>query len=383
MAKSTEPDNMYFDVLSTNTASINTEPPVFSFTETRSTPFLSNPSQYEMSVVRFTVDTQTLPVLIPVIQPDQGDINLTEYSVTLEYEYNGVVYFSQAFIEFQPQDSSAVLPSPPNTTANGLQDLSTGYYNVYSYSYFTYLVYLAFENAYSSLVEQLTAVGMADPDTYPPFIIWDGTSSTATMYTAIDWYNLNSDSQIKIYMNAPLYALFSSLPARMAGYTGVSAGRHAQIYSVAVGSTNVINFWPADDPTHAGTPTNFICTYSEYSVVSQWSPYVSFVFTSQQLPIVPNQVSTPIIYLNGSYVQSGAGNATVNIITDLATENAIYKPSVYYVPSAEYRMVSLNGNSPLYTIDIQVWCKLRTGVLVPFRLGSGGSCSLKILFRKR
>jgi hypothetical protein len=43
----------------------------------------------------------------------------------------------------------------------------------------------------------------------------------------------------------------------------------------------------------------------------------------------------------------------------------------------------LNGNTPLKNIDIQVYYKLKTGELIPYRLGSGATATLKIMFARK
>lgn len=59
-----------------------------------------------------------------------------------------------------------------------------------------------------------------------------------------------------------------------------------------------------------------------------------------------------------------------------------YKPNLLYVPSAEYRFISLVGHDEIRTVDIGVFWKDKKGNLVPFVLQSGASASIKVLFRK-
>ena len=83
--RSIEPDNLYCDILITNSSSTNTKPKAFTYNESRSLPFIKCPELYDLSVVRFTVDTGLAPVFIPSIKPNQANRDLTTYSVTLEY----------------------------------------------------------------------------------------------------------------------------------------------------------------------------------------------------------------------------------------------------------------------------------------------------------
>ena len=79
------PDQIYFDITVSNLQSTITEPPIFYFNEQRTSPFVMNPEEYYLSILRFTVETGTLPVFIPSIQPNQADPNLTIYSLSLEW----------------------------------------------------------------------------------------------------------------------------------------------------------------------------------------------------------------------------------------------------------------------------------------------------------
>jgi hypothetical protein len=78
-------DKIYYDVSVSNLNSNTVKPSPFYFVDTRTIPFLSVPEDYEMSIVRFSTGTQSLPVFIPIIVPNQGNRDLTIYSVTLQY----------------------------------------------------------------------------------------------------------------------------------------------------------------------------------------------------------------------------------------------------------------------------------------------------------
>ena len=156
--RSNEPDNLYFDILITNSSSTNTKPQSFTYNESRSLPFIKCPELYDLSIVRFSIDTGLAPVFIPSIEPNQTNRNLTTYSVTLEY---GGVAVEEPII-WIPQDSSAEIPVPPSQTYNKHANLDTGYYNCYSYTYFCYLVYVALQPAHTNLKAELASQGITD-----------------------------------------------------------------------------------------------------------------------------------------------------------------------------------------------------------------------------
>ena len=145
---------------------------------------------------------------------------------------------------------------------------------------------------------------------------------------------------------------------------------------------NVNGLNSVKDALMSGTKT-YLKLNQEYSTISNWSPLSSIVFTSNTLPINPTQLSAPIIYNNGLLVSAIENNAFASIITDLVSDELCYRPNLLYNPPGEYRLIDLRGNQPLNNIDIQVYWKDKYGKLNQFLLYSGGSCTIKLLFRKK
>jgi hypothetical protein len=374
------PDQIYFDLQVTNAQSTTTPPPEFKINETRDTPFVLVPEEYYLSIVRFSLQTGTLPLFIPIIQPAQPDINLTAYSITMEYENAGAgipLTTQQTFITWIPQDIQSTLPLAPSLTPNGLQNNGTGYYNCYNYQWFLYQVLQGLVSCFvaldATLANYLTVTLLAEH----PIITWDTTSNTATLYCDAN-YTTSPADHIKLYFNAPLYQLFSSFVAENQGYTGVTLGRNQKIIvgDFTGANTQVLPYSP--NPTLERS-----ALYQEYSTISAWSAITSLVFVSNTLPITPSQVSTPLLFGNGQLSSNGQSNSnTLNIITDLIGDDLQYKPYLVYTPNGTNRYISMNGNTPLKNIDIAVYYKLKTGELIPYRLGSGATATLKIMFAR-
>jgi hypothetical protein len=424
------PDQVYYDVTITNFQSQNTLPPVFYYNEARTIPFINCPEDYYLSIIRFTVDTGTLPVWIPSIVPFSTNPNETIYNITLTYD-DGTTNFTSGAIPliFIPQDrTTGNTPAPPSTTSNGLQINDTGYYNVYSYQYIAYLITETFKTALASLVNQVVTLGGSTMPVYkiytqnqpnppavnsittldstdlPPLFQWDTSSDTGSIFT-IPQYDLNPDvnsptgfsgnNPIKIFFNAPMFYLFQSFPATIFGYSAVGGNENFQIDVINQGGLNTQLITPPQYDVvnsawqYSGTPLPplsipYISTYQETSTIGSLSPITAIVFTSNTMPITPNQVSTPLVLFNNQQIGFQGNNADIaNIITDLVSSTGAYRPSLVYEPQAQYRLVTLNGNRPLFNLDLQVFYRLRNGSLVPFRLASGGSVTIKIAFLKK
>ena len=299
----------------------------------------------------------------------------------MEYENVGAgipLTTQQTFIDWIPQDLQASIPAPPSATLNGLQNNGTGYYNCYNYQWFLYQVLQALVTCFATLDATLANYLTVTLGAVHPIITWDTTSNTATLYFDAAWTTAPTP-YIKFYMNAPLYQLFSSFVAENQGYTGVTLGRNQKIIvaDFTGANTQVLPYSP--NPT-----LERIALYQEYSTVSAWSAITSLVFVSNTLPITPSQVSSPLIYANGQLTSNGGNNSTtLNVITDLIGDDLQYKPYLVYTPNGTNRYISMNGNQPLKNIDIQVYYKLKSGELIPYRIGSGATATLKILFARK
>ena len=379
---------IYYDIAVSNLQNSSTPPQPFAYQDTRTVPFITNPEDYTMSIIRFTMGSSSLPVFIPQIQPDQGDRDLTIYSVTLRNQGFEV----QTFINWNPQEVSVPLPPPPSQTSTKRQFNQNGYYNCYSYTFFIERVYAALVTSFIALDVLVVAAGLVMPSFYPPLISWDPTTNSATMFADTEGYDLNPTvvpHPIEVFMNAPLFSLFNSFPAIYLGYNVVN-GKNYKIPFVDIGGTNCTQIIPpGQPPPPPGSPATYInyraiVWSQEQSTTASWSPILSVVFTSNTLPIESNSVSTPVVFSDNQNITLGGNNSAFeNIVTDIVSEDGNYRPNLVYNPSAEYRMISLKGNRPLYSIDLNIYYKITTGELIPLRLFSSESVTVKLMFRRK
>jgi hypothetical protein len=383
-------DQIYFDVTVSNFQSTNTIPPIFYYNDARTMPFVNCPEDYYLSIIRFTMETGTLPVFIPSIEPDQGDVNLTIYKVSLDVKVNGITYTQTTPVMWSPQDASAPVPTPPNQTQNKLQINDTGYYNCYSYTWFVLTITRALDKCFQDLQAQIP-VGQSLPSIYPPLVYWDSTSNGLVLYADVAGYNYDPAipnlDEIKVYWNAPLYELFPSVPAQYLGYSPQVDPKSFRIGFLNVGSTNLTTLIPNPvtyNPDGTAVSYSAITVYQECSTTANLTPITAVVFTSNTLPIQPSQVSTPLVFNNGGQYSLGGNNSDIaNIITDLVSDTGSYRPNLVYVPQAEYRLITLYGNQPLFNLDLQIFYRLKTGQLIPFRVASGQAVTVKIAFIKK
>lgn len=370
-----DPTHIYYDLDMTNNDQTGLKAPVpLVFNEIRNSPVLSNPSDYFLSVIRFQVDSVTLPSFIPQIEVGQANPNKTIYTVTLSYQYLGNIYTVQEPVIFVPQQDSEPVPAPPLTQ----QDLTSEYYYIYSYQWFIRLINTALTDAYVALDALVTGAGGALPSSHAPFLVWDSNTSKAKLYADQAGYDDSLSPPIFIFFNSPLFTLFSSFQATYLGYQNISNGQNylMNVYS------NYTNLQTLTTPA-----ATFIVMEQEYPTAPVWNAVESIVFTTGLIPVVPTNVAVPSVFNSEANLINTGNNANIsNVISDFEvglTSGWEYKPLVQYNPTSEYRMYDLQSNQPLSAIELRCFWKDRFGNLYPLKLASGCSANMKIMFRKK
>jgi hypothetical protein len=274
----------------------------------------------------------------------------------------------------------------------------------------------------------------------PPFIDWNETNLTADAYASMlfETYQASANAVIaninyampettwaagggnnvgtpvkntplkfELAFNAPLYSLFSSLPATRKVITD-STGKRELYYTLDFYSSGLGLVTPSP-ALNSVIPYSFLTAYTnattgvitlpntntfnyshsrklikqsqEISTIDTWTPVNAIVFTTTSIPIIVNQF-TASSSIGSNPPSSSLDNAFAFVITDLQTNQQGYRPNLLFVPKI-YRMIDLTGNQPLKNIDINVFWRTKTGNLVPFTLASGAMSSIKLLFQKK
>ena len=381
--------HIYYNITLTNNDTTNSGVfPAVTFTETRNTPILNCPEDYNMSVVRFALETVTLPVM--TCQPVVGSITAEQliYEIQLSYTAYGdtpeQATYATEYVQFNPNDTTVVSPTIPITE----QDLQNPYYNIFSYNSFILMINRAISDAWTTLLPSIPAAVTSVATL--PYLSWDTGGNLAILSASTALFtNTAGNGIFKIAFNTPLFTLFSSFnSAKYNGPTREDPTVNQVWYSVIVdtGPSAVVS----SHVVTVGSATTTLYDYQviqEYTTCPLWTPVDSIVFTTSMLPINPELVAAPIVYNNNQVFASVGTNANLtNTLTDFVVDlvtGTEYKPTIYYVPSGEYRLTSLFGTSPASSIQVNVYYKNRFGTLVPLTLGFGCSASIKLMFRRK
>lgn len=366
-----DPDHIYLDINMINDDRTGLSPtPYLYFNESRNNPILKSARDYMLSVVRFNLETASLPIFLPQVDITQSNPNRLIYQVCLTYD--GIE--SPVNLVWIPQDNNSKPPNDPLDNA----DINSSYYNCYSYQHFIFnIVNKALLDSFTNLQALCATAGKVLPSSNPPFLEWDIPNLKAILDTDILGFDPNLAKPIEIYFNSPLYTLFSSFDAIYYGNTNITNGKNYKINILNMNGGNIYTL----------NSINYLQQYQEYQTAPLWNPIQSIVFTTSLLPVYSTQVCVPKIYNNNSpYFTSLSNSNFSNMITDFTvglTTGSEYKPTISYNPTAQYRYIDLTSNTPLSNIDISVYWKDNYGTLHPLTLQSQCSCNIKILFRKK
>jgi len=371
-----DPVHIYVDLDITNSNFDGTlAPRQVVFNEIRNTPYILQPSKYVFSVVRFELQTQTLPVFIPLISPnplDATDFNHTPYKI-------GIVYRGQEHtmnIQFVNQIN---VPNPTPPTATILP--TNNYYFCYTYQQFLNCV----NNALTALCAlfspaiAIPPVFYFDEDSYR--IKFSGLASIWNSGTGV---NPITDTA-QIYMNEPLHSLFS-------GFDFIDYGRpppNPTINPLQYRMKSYAKFGNVStNPLAANTSLPYVIMTSEQIDAAVWNPIKSLVFTSGLIPLLPTLSGPPKSLETSAGTYSSYGNNS-NLSTQMTdfevgfSASNTYKQTVNYQPSSEYRLIDIQSDLPISSIQVSVFWKDANGFLHPFYLDGGQSGNIKLMFRRK
>lgn len=386
---STHYEYSYLQMSVANLQSTSTLPQPLTFTSAQNSPFLAAPaSEYELAIARFSLDTSSLPVFVPIIQlklPNGSfntNPNQTIYSITMTYTSGGTTYAFESFMQWQPQNLSIPVPTPPSQNSPQIQDNSLAYYNAYNVQWVVQLFQNTFNSALAGLNAVLTAASVPIPTTNAPVITYNTDTACCTIYVDSAAYDPSPPSSVanpvKIYFNSPMYGLLDSFIFTYLGVTTLA--NSGQNYQLVIDSFNGTNQTPL--PTLNPSPYDATFTAQTTSTIGLWSPVQSIIFTSNTLPINQTHILPSIVLLEGQNIGPNPSISNVqNIISSFQSPNNLYRPSITYEPSV-YRFISLNGNNQLKLFNIQCYWQDWSGGINNFLLASQQNFSMLIMFKK-
>ena len=308
---------------------------------------LPNANDYEMSVIRFDL----YGINIPIINLRNYFVNDIPPNTILDIKF---VYNGTEFIRPLVWQSFSTYPND---------------YYYYDYNHIATI----FNNTLNLLT---TDVNTAFPGTISiaPQLQYDPLTTRYALYAEKTAFTDNAVNPVEIWLNGTLYDLFQDLPLLFfQNSTGVS-----QSFS-RLKINQVLNPYSALDNTKV------ISTIPHWTMIQETQSLIalnsanSIVLTSD-LPIVEEYISSI----------GGETQNTATIQYPIVSDFVLDSPNGYelfnhivYVPSAQYRMLSLTGSRPIQSIKLKMYWTDANGRLNPLLLAPKRRVNIKILFRKK
>lgn len=373
------PDHQYYDItISKNEIGTENNFTPLVFSESRDSPIINCARMYQMTICRFTVDTQALPVLIPTVRYNSADSNELAYSFTMTYDdgVNPVTETAPFYVDFVPDNKTVPVPAPPNVQPFNIQDLNSPYYYIYHYNSFIRMLNTTLVNCFNNLA---ATVAPALNAVNPPVFNWNESERIAELYVRQSHFDERITPalitpKVSIFMNRTLYSLLSTFPLEEYLYNN----SNNKNYRFICDSYNNIR-----SGKFTNTNDLWIKTPQELSTIQNWSPCLSIAFITS-LPIQANLLNSPALDINGTSIsQFGSYNNQQNILTDFATSEDSFKPFLEYTATGLYRWVDLISDAEIHNISIRVAWRDKTGTYRDLYIRPNTSSQIKILFQKK
>jgi len=338
-------DVVYYNASFTNTSATARSASIAEF---RNAPVLDDPTRYQMSVVRFDVATESIP--IAAINNIAGG-SATDCFVTVTYL--GVDY-----------------PQQVNLT----KSQTTNFNFVYSYQHWL-------DNINFALAAAFAAAALAGPivGQLPPLLIWDPRSQLIRLFFSSIFLQ-NIPNPVTISVNSQLYRYLRGFEAFFNGY-GTPLGKDYDLITVP---SNTIAVPAAPRDGYPPIAAGYIYYVSQETIsVGSWNPMRSLVLTSNMIPVRSEYVPSDVKVASGNGPSGNYQPILTDFLADQSNTPTDKRGVTVYLPTAEYRMADLVSQTPLYDIDLTASWADFNGVLYPILLGPGETFGAKLMFRRK
>ena len=394
----TDDTHIYYDISIFNNDISGDMPVNLKFSEQRSGgALIENPQDYYLSIVRFEIDSPSLPIFIPQRRLGSSSFNDLIYGFGLEVIKGAtntpIARYKKRvqFVPVNPNISTDQLNA--YVSANKEYSLSDEYYYIYNVKQWLRMVNTSLQALFSAMrVDE--ANNIIPLSAKAPFFDYDSGSGLITLYTTTHYVDTKDADRLRLFWNTPTNTIFGgfdttvALKATSLLFDDISpsesklGGTHPSTYY----QVNVSNLNNKNSITLGSTA--FVQSIQSYPSMPMCSPIQNIVFsTSGNLPVSNSQIGNPTIFKSdGDCATQGGADNISPILTDFIVpliRGDEYKPKINYSPS-EYRLLDMKGNAPLKSCDLQVYWKSKIDAkLHPFILGSQCGASCKIMFRRK
>ena len=329
------------------------------FSECLARPLIYNPSQWDVLINKFKIDTFSIPLTIVELQefqPLTQDGNYqTNYWVYLKN--GGMTYVAQCV--FTPEHKAETPPRVMNVREDGYvkYDNCNSTFFVYSYQHFLDMVNGAIMNVcHQAGLDSTVPELQFNPDTQTIMVDYPNIFAQDTGDFPELFFSQNLDKYI---------------------------GRGFRCNWVKLVDANVFSHYIKSKQTYI---------QQEYSTVTSWNICNAILITSTSLPVQPEFY--PIHSADGDLVHKHDGNSEYTNMGNLSIL-AVYYPnaakagdmstSVYFSSNelSNGDRIALRGSTPINRMEIQIYWADIYNNLYQLHLPENGQASIRLVFMKK
>jgi hypothetical protein len=342
-------------------------------------PILTNPTEWYGSIIRFSVPLGDLPVATfycqsnPVINPLLGIDSFT-------IRYNTFTSV-QSFTVYVPEDLTKPTPQPSSISGNPLQDFSTGFYEINSYTQLIDLWNAAIKVATTSINT------LAGTTFTAPFFFYNSDTQKIALYSLYSdgWQNVGGP---KLYSNYQMIQYFRGISITVVSKTGITSPNGLDFfYNISDNKLNQVQL-----PITTGTPTaTYLKSDLNFQTYCYYSLLKSIIITSS------NSIKSEYTFVNPYFSNTTINNIKTygnnqnlsstpilqDFLPDLTTSSGANQQTFIYNASSLYRMFEFLQSSPLYSLNLTISYTDVYNNVIPLTLNKNVACNIKFMFVKK
>lgn len=381
-----ENDNVYVNVIldhpdaiypvNVNLPSVGAEPQIISYNVNKSLPILDKASDYYVSVIRFAIPLDTVPLMIMPIIPNQPDPFATPFIIGVRYL--GVNYPIR--LDYVPENLF-----PPVQQTSSVQLISPFSY-VFSYQTLINMINNALTGALNNagISAQFSGQRLA-------WFYFNSETNLIQLYVHQIFISIFAPLTgiVTIYINTPLSNYLDAFHYSFIGnnrpdgrdYEFILGSSTEPTPNQAYGLYNTQPVPPLGFPLLT-VPLYWIYT-QEYSVLQYWSSLRKIIISTNTIPISNEYLPIGIAQNNADNGIAASFPVLTDFIPQIEQVAGSSRSIAYYYPSGQYRLVDLVSDIPLQKMDIKLYWQDVSGNLYPLEISVSQQASVKIAFLRK
>ena len=343
-----DPHVRYYDSTVVNNESF---PVKAEINDLRGKAILDNPSEWEMSVVRFDVNTSLIPPsTIPMVgTPVVGVLSDSELTFTMRYLGSDTQLAVQ------------------NDTAGEI---------------------FGFDRLLDQMNTALATLhtGLAPPpaSSTPPILAFNPDTQLISMYYEAVYATVGD---IELWINFKTREKLPAIPIEtFAGFNQPNGKDFRLCFSCGSAKNSPILVGGVRDGQPVITdviPDPMRVISQEAVVISSWNTVRSIKLITNSIPIVSEMEPSTSQLTDQGGTTSNVSNTISDFLLSSVDNPLVDRLTLEYLPTAEYRMIALLGRQALTNVQIQAFYTDLTGTTRPVLLPPNGVFSCKVMFRRK